>query len=118
MSLLSGDVAAGPPTPELFVRPRVTIHKPVRSELRPKPPAASVRRQHRSQDSRRRGLWPRFLPFFKTGTGHAFAQAAFIDEGLFQTAELLVEQIVGLVDQADDRIGRDFRVGRVSIYVA
>ena len=32
-----------------------------------------------------------FFPFFKTGTGHAFPQAAFFDEGLFQTAELLVE---------------------------
>jgi hypothetical protein len=40
-----------------------------------------------------------------------FPQATVFDKAVLQAAELLVEQIVCLVDQADDRIGRDFEVG-------
>jgi len=37
----------------------------------------------------------------------AFGEAAFGEELLFELAKLAVEQIVGLVDQADQRVGRD-----------
>ena len=42
-------------------------------------------------------------------TGHPFAQAAFGEEILFEAFELLVEQVVGLMDQADENIGHGFR---------
>jgi hypothetical protein len=35
------------------------------------------------------------------GTGHALAQAAFLEEIPFEALELLVEQVVGLVDEAN-----------------
>jgi hypothetical protein len=44
------------------------------------------------------------------GAGHAFAEAAFHDKIPFETAELLVEEIVGQLDQADHHIGGDERV--------
>lgn len=39
------------------------------------------------------------------GACHAFAQAALLEELLFEAGELAVQQIVGLVDQADQDIG-------------
>src|SRR5438309_1816900 len=43
----------------------------------------------------------------KAGAGHALAQAAFSQEILFESAELLVEQVVGLVNQADENVCHD-----------
>jgi hypothetical protein len=38
----------------------------------------------------------------QAGAGHAFAEAAFFEEILFEPADLLlVEEVVGLVDQAN-----------------
>jgi hypothetical protein len=37
----------------------------------------------------------------EAGARHAFADAAVFEEVLFEAAELLIEQVVGLVDQAD-----------------
>jgi hypothetical protein len=37
------------------------------------------------------------------------SEAAFFEKLLFQLPQLLVEQIVGLVDQADESVGGDFR---------
>lgn len=41
----------------------------------------------------------------KTYTGHAFAEAAVVDEFGFEGFKLLVEEVVGLVDQADGDVG-------------
>lgn len=40
--------------------------------------------------------------------GHAFAEAALLDEFLFEAADLLVEEVVGLVEEADCDVGNDF----------
>jgi len=45
------------------------------------------------------------------GAGHALAQAALFQEISLQAAELLVQQIIGHLDQAHDHIGADGRVG-------
>ena len=47
---------------------------------------------------------------FEARSGKPFAVAAFFDELLLKSLDLLVEQIVGLVDQADQRIGAHVRV--------
>lgn len=39
--------------------------------------------------------------------GHLLADAAFLDEVLFQSAALLIQQVVGLVDKADGDVGQD-----------
>ena len=41
----------------------------------------------------------------EAGAGHSLAESSFIEEVFFKPSDLLVEQIVGLVDQADDDIG-------------
>lgn len=48
------------------------------------------------------------LAVFKSRSGHAFPDAAFLDEVAFESANLLIEQVIGLVDQADRDIGHDF----------
>ena len=45
----------------------------------------------------------------ESGAGHALAEAALLEEGLFQMAELLVEEVVGLVDQTDGDVGDGLR---------
>lgn len=49
------------------------------------------------------------LAIVEAGFGHLFADAAFLDEVLFEAAALLVEEVVGLVDEADGDVGEDFR---------
>src|SRR5438105_355173 len=44
----------------------------------------------------------------EAGAGHALAQAAFSQEILLQSPELLVEEVIGLVDQTDENVGHDF----------
>jgi DNA-binding transcriptional ArsR family regulator len=44
--------------------------------------------------------------FGKAGAGHPLAQSAFLKERLLQPSEVLVEQVVGLMYQTDDRVGR------------
>src|SRR5439155_8193300 len=51
----------------------------------------------------------------KPGPGRALAQAAFSEKVLFEAPQLLVEQIVGLVDQADDDVRHDFGRTRFDI---
>jgi hypothetical protein len=41
-----------------------------------------------------------FSAVFEPGAGHVFAQAAPFHKILFQPPQLLVEQVVGLVNQA------------------
>ena len=40
----------------------------------------------------------------EAGAGHAFAQAAFLEKIALQAPELLVKQVVGLVNQADEDV--------------
>ena len=56
-------------------------------------------------------------PSFEAGAGHAFTQAAFRRRSLFQSAQLLVEQVVGLVNQANEDIGNDLRGASLNIGV-
>jgi hypothetical protein len=48
--------------------------------------------------------------------GHAFAEAAGVDEILFQTLDLAVEQVVRHLDQADDQVGADLRIGMLDAF--
>ena len=41
----------------------------------------------------------------QTGGGQFFAVATFLDEIAFQRGDLLIKQVVGLMNQADDGIG-------------
>jgi high-affinity K+ transport system ATPase subunit B len=42
------------------------------------------------------------------GTGHTLAQTASIEKIFFQPAELLVDQVIGLVDEAERDVGHNF----------
>ena len=46
-------------------------------------------------------------PVFESGAGHALAESAVGHKIFLQAAQLLVEQIVGLVDQTDRDVGHD-----------
>ena len=48
------------------------------------------------------------IPVGEAGSGHALAQAALFQEILLQTAELLVNEIVGLVNQANGNVRDNF----------
>jgi hypothetical protein len=53
-----------------------------------------------------------FLPaVLQTRLSHALAQAAFLDEGLFEAMDLTVKEVGGHLDQTDDDIGANGRVG-------
>ena len=52
-----------------------------------------------------------FGPGGQAGSSDALAKTAFVQEILFEAAELLVEQIVGELDETDHHIGGDGRVG-------
>lgn len=43
----------------------------------------------------------------EAGAGHAFAEAALLDEVFLKAEELLIEQVVCLVDEADGDVGED-----------
>lgn len=42
------------------------------------------------------------------GAGHPLAEAAFFQESLFQLAQQLIEEVVGLMNQADQDVGDYF----------
>src|SRR6266478_5126561 len=50
-------------------------------------------------------FWGRFVPVGEAGAGHALAQAALFEEIFLQPAELLVNEVVGLMNQADGNVG-------------
>ena len=52
----------------------------------------------------------------EAGAAHAFAQAAFFQEIPFEAAELLVEQVVGELDEADHDVGGDGGVGMLDAF--
>ena len=47
----------------------------------------------------------------EAGGGELLAVAAAFDEGGFQRGDLLVEEVVGLVNEADEGVGADGRGG-------
>jgi len=47
----------------------------------------------------------------EAGAGHALAQSALLEKVLFETAELLVEQVGGHFDESSNDIAADGRVG-------
>jgi DNA-binding transcriptional ArsR family regulator len=54
--------------------------------------------------------WSSVLRAFREPrAGHALAQAAGLYKSGFQLAELLVEQVIGLVNHANENVGHDFR---------
>ena len=44
---------------------------------------------------------------FEPSAGHAFAQAAFPEEVVFETSDLPIEEVISLVDQADENVRDD-----------
>ena len=44
----------------------------------------------------------------EAGAGHLLAQAALLEKILFQSPQLPVQQVVGLVDQAEGDVGHHF----------
>jgi hypothetical protein len=54
-----------------------------------------------------------FLRDSRRSAGHSLAQAAFLEKGYFQLAQLLIQKVVGHADQSDDHIGGDCRVGMI-----
>jgi valyl-tRNA synthetase len=55
------------------------------------------------------------LPGLQPGAGHSFAEAAFLEKSLLQSAKLLVEKVVGLVEEADEDIRNDLRWPRFDV---
>lgn len=49
----------------------------------------------------------------QSGAGHAFAEAIFFEEILFEAADLSVEEVVGLMNQADRDVGNNVRRPRL-----
>src|SRR5436190_5798795 len=49
-----------------------------------------------------------FASVLEAKSGHALAEAALLEELLFQAAELLVDQVVGLINQAKGDVGYGF----------
>lgn len=47
----------------------------------------------------------RAIAMGQPGAGHSFAKAAFLHEVFFQAADLPVEEVVGLMDDADGDVG-------------
>ena len=50
----------------------------------------------------------------KTHAGHPFAKTTALDEVFLQPAQLLIEQVVGLMDEASSNVRNYFR--RTSLY--
>jgi hypothetical protein len=49
--------------------------------------------------------------FVQARSGHAFAQSAFFDKCLFELTELLIEKVSRYLDQAENGVGGDGRIG-------
>ena len=47
------------------------------------------------------------VPVVQAGAGHLLADAAIFDEVFFEAADLLVEEVVGLVDEVESNVGED-----------
>ena len=54
-----------------------------------------------------RGRGRLLLSIVEAGFGHLLADAAFFDEVLLQSPALLVEEVVGLMDEAEGDVGED-----------
>jgi len=51
---------------------------------------------------------------FEADAGHAFAQAAFFEEVAFEAGDLPIEEVIGLVDQADENVRDDLGRARLN----
>ncbi len=58
------------------------------------------------------GRMGRMGPMGHAGLAHSFADAAVLDEFGFETADLAVEQVVGLVDEAEGDVRDHFSGAR------
>jgi len=66
-------------------------------------------RDERDGRDSRFGRWVvLFGPVREAGAGHALAQAALFEKIFYQPAELLVNQVIGLMNQADGNLGDGF----------
>ena len=55
------------------------------------------------------GLWDLLLgTMLEAGPGHAFAEPAVLDEILFEATNLLIQEVVCLMNQAERDVGDDF----------
>ena len=72
-------------------------------------PFNRISRESAVPEKGRRGL---IIPVRQSGTGHFFADAAFLDEVQFQVANLSIHEVVGLVNEADGDVGDDLRRAR------
>lgn len=61
-----------------------------------------------------RGLGRLLFPILQAGLGHLLADAAFLDEVLLQSAALLVEEVIRLMDEADGDVRQD--LGRTGVH--
>ena len=57
-----------------------------------------------------------FVAAGESCAGHALAQASFFEKIAFEASELLVEQVVCDLDEADDDVGTDGRVGMLNAF--
>jgi hypothetical protein len=51
-----------------------------------------------------------FVPVLQAQAGHSLTQATFFKEVFLQTVELLVNEVIGLVNEAKSDVGHDFRL--------
>lgn len=49
------------------------------------------------------------VALLETGARHAFTDSAFLNEIFLQPTDLLVEEVIRLVDEADSNVGEGFR---------
>ena len=54
-------------------------------------------------------------PDLQTGVSHALAKTAFFQKGFLQGAYLFIEEVIGLVDEAEQDIGDYFGWARLEI---
>ena len=59
--------------------------------------------------------WILFGVCGESGASHAFSQTAFSEKILFESPELLVKEVVGLMDQTDENVGHDLGRTRFDI---
>jgi hypothetical protein len=62
------------------------------------------------------GLFLLLPPVVQPCAGHVLAEASFFEKVLFQPADLLVQQVVRLMDEADGDVGEDF--GWASVHIS
>jgi hypothetical protein len=54
-------------------------------------------------------LWSGPVTASEAEAGHAFAQAALLEEIFLEVKQLLVDEVIGLMDKAEGDVGNDVR---------